>query len=97
MVSVLLRFVLTLLSPYRYIRVIILCTCMHMHTEQCICVPMLHLVRHTWCSSVPCDLHVVPYMYAYYIGHYLDQKRLREGLYRHPWDDISYLSPDVAM
>ena len=30
-------------------------------------------------------------------GHYLDQKRLKQGLYRHPWDDISYLSPDVAM
>lgn len=24
------------------------------------------------------------------IGHYLDQKRLKQGLYRHPWDDISY-------
>ena len=26
-------------------------------------------------------------------GHYLDQKRLKQGLYRHPWDDISYISP----
>lgn len=26
-----------------------------------------------------------------FIGHYLDQKRLKQGLYRHPWDDISYL------
>jgi citrate synthase len=25
------------------------------------------------------------------IGHYLDQRRLRESLYRHPWDDILYL------
>lgn len=25
-----------------------------------------------------------------FIGHYLDQKRLKQGLYRHPWDDISY-------
>ena len=24
------------------------------------------------------------------IGHYLDQKRLNQPLYRHPWDDISY-------
>ena len=23
-----------------------------------------------------------------FIGHYLDQKRLKQGLYRHPWDDI---------
>ncbi|KAL4800727.1 citrate synthase-like protein [Aspergillus venezuelensis] len=27
------------------------------------------------------------------IAHYLDQKRLRTGLYRHPWDDITYLLP----
>jgi ATP citrate (pro-S)-lyase len=26
-----------------------------------------------------------------FIAHYLDQKRLKQGLYRHPWDDISYL------
>ncbi len=26
-----------------------------------------------------------------FIGHYIDQKRLKQGLYRHPWDDISYL------
>jgi len=25
------------------------------------------------------------------IGHYLDQIRLKQPLYRHPWDDISYL------
>jgi ATP citrate (pro-S)-lyase len=31
-----------------------------------------------------------------FIGHFLDQKRLKQGLYRHPWDDISYLDgPDV--
>lgn len=28
-----------------------------------------------------------------FIGHYLDQKRLKQGLYRHPWDDISYMNP----
>ena len=27
-----------------------------------------------------------------FIGHYLDQRRLKQGLYRHPWDDIAYLS-----
>lgn len=27
-------------------------------------------------------------------GHFLDQKRLRQGLYRHPWDDISYILPE---
>jgi len=25
-----------------------------------------------------------------FIGHYIDQKRLKQGLYRHPWDDIFY-------
>lgn len=28
------------------------------------------------------------------LGHYLDQKRLKQGLYRHPWDDISYVLPE---
>eukprot|EP00743_Colponemidia_sp_Colp-15_P002459 GILK01002666.1.p1 GENE.GILK01002666.1~~GILK01002666.1.p1 ORF type:complete len:1084 (-),score=207.83 GILK01002666.1:177-3428(-) len=31
-----------------------------------------------------------------FIGHYLDQKRLKEGLYRHPWDDIAYMPADYA-
>ncbi len=28
------------------------------------------------------------------VGHYLDQKRLKQGLYRHPWDDIAYMLPE---
>jgi len=24
----------------------------------------------------------------------MDQKRLKQGLYRHPWDDISYILPE---
>jgi len=31
-----------------------------------------------------------------FIGHFLDQKRLKQGLYRHPWDDISYVMPDAS-
>ncbi|BFZ60076.1 ATP citrate lyase subunit 1 [Saitoella coloradoensis] len=31
-----------------------------------------------------------------FIGHHLDQKRLKTGLYRHPWDDISYEAPGLA-
>jgi succinyl-CoA synthetase alpha subunit len=27
------------------------------------------------------------------IGHYMDQKRLGSGLYRHPWDDVLYMLP----
>ncbi|KAH0490498.1 hypothetical protein TgHK011_001965 [Trichoderma gracile] len=30
------------------------------------------------------------------IAHFLDQKRLRTGLYRHPWDDITYLLPNLS-
>ncbi|XP_055374613.1 ATP-citrate synthase isoform X2 [Condylostylus longicornis] len=29
-----------------------------------------------------------------FIGHFMDQKRLKQGLYRHPWDDISYVMPE---
>lgn len=31
-----------------------------------------------------------------FIGHFLDQKRLKQGLYRHPWDDIAYIMPELA-
>ena len=27
-----------------------------------------------------------------FVGHHLDQKRLKQGLYRHPWDDIAYMT-----
>ncbi|MCK5037573.1 MAG: ATP citrate synthase [Thermoplasmata archaeon] len=26
-----------------------------------------------------------------FMGHHLDQKRMKQGMYRHPWDDILYL------
>jgi hypothetical protein len=26
-----------------------------------------------------------------FIGHFIDQKRLKQPLYRHPWDDITFL------
>merc|ERR1719498_1260233 len=29
-----------------------------------------------------------------FIGHYLDQKRLKQPLYRHPWDDITYMTAE---
>lgn len=28
-----------------------------------------------------------------FMGHIIDQKRLKSGLYRHPWDDILYMMP----
>lgn len=30
-----------------------------------------------------------------FIGHFLDQKRLKQGLYRHDADDISYVLPEL--
>lgn len=30
-----------------------------------------------------------------FIGHYLDQKRLKQSLYRHPWDDICYMCAET--
>jgi len=32
-----------------------------------------------------------------FIGHYLDQVRLKQPLYRHPWDDISYAEGDANL
>jgi ATP citrate (pro-S)-lyase len=29
-----------------------------------------------------------------FIGHFLDQNRLKQPLYRHPWDDITYVDPN---
>lgn len=29
-----------------------------------------------------------------FMGHIMDQKRLKSGLYRHPWDDIQYMMPE---
>lgn len=31
-----------------------------------------------------------------FIGHFLDQKRLKQGLYRHDVDDIAYVLPDLT-
>lgn len=30
------------------------------------------------------------------IGHFLDQKRLKQGLYRHPWTDVCYMTPEAC-
>merc|ERR1719324_2035039 len=30
-----------------------------------------------------------------FIGHYLDQRRLKQPLYRHPWDDITYMQAEA--
>merc|ERR1711998_660673 len=33
---------------------------------------------------------------AGFIGHYLDQRRLKQPLYRHPFDDITYMEVDKS-
>merc|ERR1712203_933468 len=33
---------------------------------------------------------------AGFIGHYLDQRRMKQPLYRHPWDDITYMKAGEA-
>lgn len=44
-------------------------------------------------QTIFCCLLTFAFLFFFFLGHYLDQKRLKQGLYRHPWDDISYLSP----
>ena len=29
-----------------------------------------------------------------FVGHFIDQKRLKQGLYRHPTEDISYITSE---
>lgn len=29
-----------------------------------------------------------------FVGHFIDQKRLKQGLYRHPTEDISYITDE---
>merc|ERR1719231_1976287 len=31
-----------------------------------------------------------------FMGHHFDQKRLKQGLYRHPWEDIAYTNPLIS-
>jgi ATP citrate (pro-S)-lyase len=33
---------------------------------------------------------------AGFIGHYLDQRRMKQALYRHPWDDITYIDSNIV-
>ena len=47
------------------------------------------LVMGIWTSK-----QVTKTQFSIFLGHYLDQKRLKMGLYRHPWDDITYIMPD---
>ena len=32
-----------------------------------------------------------------FMGHIFDQYRMKQGLYRHPWDDILYMTEDAPL
>jgi len=71
-----------------------------LNVDGCIAVCFVDLLRHsgvfTEAEAKDCiDNGTMNALFVYgrslgFIGHYLDQKRLKQGLYRHPWDDISY-------
>ncbi|CAF0738649.1 unnamed protein product [Rotaria sordida] len=76
-----------------------------LNVDGCIGVVMVDLLRHCGCFTLEeatefiengalNGLFVLGRSIGF-IGHFLDQKRLRQGLYRHPWDDISYILPEA--
>jgi len=75
-----------------------------LNVDGAIGVSMVDLLRHSGCFTmeeanelVACGtlngIFVLGRTMGF-IGHFLDQKRLKQGLYRHPWDDISYVMPE---
>eukprot|EP00095_Tigriopus_kingsejongensis_P010306 maker-scaffold148_size310697-snap-gene-1.23 protein:Tk10306 transcript:maker-scaffold148_size310697-snap-gene-1.23-mRNA-1 annotation:"atp-citrate synthase isoform x1" len=76
-----------------------------LNVDGCIAVSFVDLLRHSGCfTKDEADEFVktgslnglfVLGRSIGFIGHYLDQKRLKQGLYRHPWDDISYVLPEI--
>ncbi|GAB6025154.1 hypothetical protein CHUAL_010577 [Chamberlinius hualienensis] len=68
-------------------------------------VAMVDLLRHSGCftreeAQEYIDIGTLNGLFVLgrsmgFIGHFLDQKRLKQGLYRHPWDDISYILPEL--
>lgn len=75
-----------------------------LNVDGCIAVSFVDLLRHSGCfTKDEADTYIktgsLNGMFVLgrsigFIGHYLDQKRLKQGLYRHPWDDISYVLPE---
>ncbi|KAK9475702.1 citrate synthase-like protein [Lipomyces japonicus] len=74
-----------------------------LNVDGCIAVVFVDLVRHcgAFSSEEAEDYLKIGVLNGLFvlgrsiglIAHHLDQKRLRTGLYRHPWDDITYLLP----
>lgn len=77
-----------------------------LNVDGCIAVGFVDLLRHCGCfTRSEADEYVqngalnglfVLGRSVGFIGHHLDQKRLKQGLYRHPWDDISYIIPESS-
>ncbi|KAJ1454823.1 citrate synthase-like protein [Pelagophyceae sp. CCMP2097] len=76
-----------------------------LNVDGCIAVCFVDLLRHCGAFTVEeadeligngClnGLFVLGRSFGF-IGHHLDQKRLKQPLYRHPWDDISYIGDQL--
>ncbi len=75
-----------------------------LNVDGCIGVSMVDLLRNCGCFTMEeandlVDCGALNGIFVLgrslgFIGHFLDQKRLKQGLYRHPWDDISYIMPE---
>jgi len=78
-----------------------------LNVDGCIAVSFVDLLRHSGCfTKDEAETYIktgsLNGMFVLgrsigFIGHFLDQKRLKQGLYRHPWDDISYVLPEINM
>jgi len=76
-----------------------------LNVDGCIAVSFVDLLRHCGCfTKDEAETYIktgsLNGMFVLgrsvgFIGHFLDQKRLKQGLYRHPWDDISYVLPEI--
>jgi len=76
-----------------------------LNVDGCIAVSFVDLLRHSGCfTKDEAETYIktgsLNGMFVLgrsvgFIGHFLDQKRLKQGLYRHPWDDISYVLPEI--
>ncbi|OAF68519.1 hypothetical protein A3Q56_03759 [Intoshia linei] len=76
-----------------------------LNVDGCIAVTMVDLLRSCGCFTseesqnyvqMGClnSLFVLGRSIGF-IGHFMDQRRLKQDLYRHPWDDITYVMPEV--
>jgi ATP citrate (pro-S)-lyase len=75
-----------------------------LNVDGCIAVAFVDFLRHSGCftgeeANEYVEMGSINGLFVLgrsigFIGHFMDQKRLKQGLYRHPWDDISYVLPE---